>query len=76
MNIYKKDYLGIYCSGGFALMAANTGKEATETLNAYSKKNHRKISYDPKDFDRSVKIKNAEYHGKKAKILHMNVVQE
>lgn len=76
MNVYRKNYLGIYNAGGFALIAAHTGKEATKILDAYNKKNRKKIGYDPNDFDKAVKIKYVEYHGKKAKILHMDVVQE
>lgn len=75
MNIYIKTYDGIYCSGGNAIIAAHTVKEADSLL-----KNHKDVvktyGFEFECFDKAKIIKLAKYNGVKPKVLAFNPVQE
>jgi hypothetical protein len=75
MKLYIKEYFGIYCSGGCIIVAAHNAKEADEV----TKKYHGKklcFCYEPSEVEKAKVIRYSEYHGKVAKVLVDNIVQE
>lgn len=76
MKLYIKDYFGQDCSGGCMIIAANNVKEAEAVAKKYHEKKDVWFSYEPSEVEKAVVIRYSEYHGKKAKVLVDNIVQE
>lgn len=75
MKLYIKEYYGYYTFGGCMIIAANNVKEA-EAVAKNHQENARYLNYDPIAVEKAVAIRYSEYHGKKAKVLVDNIVQE